>query len=72
MCSSDLCAFVENNDSLLNGYNGKGRINGRWDPTTFSSGGYEMLYIFDSDYDTNVASYKTSNLFTQQSTFDIM
>jgi len=66
------CAFVENNDSLLNGYDGKGRINGRWDPTTFSSGGYEMLYIFDSDYDTSVASYKTSNLFTQQSTFDIM
>ena len=66
------CAFVENNDSLLNGYDGKGRINGRWDPTTFTSGGFEMLYIFDSDYDTNVASYKTSNLFTQQSTFDIM
>jgi len=66
------CAFVENNDSLLNGYDGKGRINGRWDPTTFTSGGFEMLYIFDSDYDTNVTSYKTSNLFTQQSTFDIM
>ncbi len=69
------CAFVENNDSLYNSvgqFLGKGRINGRWDPTSNSSGGFEMLYIFDTDYDTNVASYKTSNLFTQQSTFDIM
>jgi len=69
------CAFVENNDPLF-GWNeeflGKGRINGKWDPTTFRSGGYEMLYIFESDYDTNVSLYKTSNLFTQQSTFDIM
>ena len=69
------CAFVENNDSLFGWdeeFLGKGRINGKWDPTTYTSGGYEMLYIFESDYDTNVSLYKTANLFTQQSTFDIM
>jgi len=69
------CAFVENNDSLYNSngqFIGKGRINGKWDPTTYKSGGYEMLYIFESEYDTNVSNYKTSNLFTQQNTFDIM
>ena len=69
------CAFVENNDSLYNSngqFIGKGRINGKWDPTTHKSGGFEILYIFESDYDTNSITYKTSNLFTQQSTFDIM
>jgi len=36
------------------------------------SGGYEILYIMESSYDPNVASYTTMNLFTQQSQFDIM
>ena len=69
------CAFVENNDSLYNSngqFLGKGRINGKWDPTTHSSGGFEILYIFNSDYDTNAASYKSTNLYTFQSMFDIM
>ena len=57
------CAFLENNDSLYSswatGHNflGKGRINGKWDPTTHMSGGYEILYIFESNYDTNITSY---------------
>ena len=69
------CAFLENNDSLynLNGhFLGKGRINGKWDPTTHMSGGFEVLYIMESSYDTNVANYKTKNLSMQQSQFDIM
>jgi hypothetical protein len=72
------CAFLENNDSLYSSWGsghqflGRGRINGKWDPTTHSSGGFEILYIFESSYDTNKANYKSSNLFTQQSTFDIM
>ena len=36
------------------------------------SGGFEILYIMESDYDTNIVNYKTMNLSTQQSSFDIM
>ena len=69
------CAVLEKNNSLCGRdekYLGKGEINGKWDPTTHMSGGFEILYIFESSYDTNVTYYKSSNLFTQQSTFDIM
>ena len=75
------CAFIENNDSLYSSwvtghqFLGKGRINGKWDPTTHMSGGYEVLYIMESSYDTNgviANNYKTKNLSTQQSQFDIM
>jgi hypothetical protein len=69
------CAFLENNDSLYNSngvFLGKGRINGKWDPTTHSSGGFEVLYIFESGYDTNLSNYKTDNLYMFQSVFDIM
>lgn len=76
------CAFLENNDSLVITKNlggqiildtiGRGLIDGKWDPTTFKSGGFEILYIFRSSYDTNMTDYKTKNLRVNQSQFDIM
>ncbi|MFC2092640.1 hypothetical protein ACFLSV_01955 [Bacteroidota bacterium] len=69
------CVFLENNDSLFSWsekYLGRGEINGKWDPTTHMSGGFEVLYIMESNYDTNKVDYKMKNLMTQQSQFDIM
>ncbi|MDZ4710896.1 MAG: hypothetical protein SGI89_01060 [bacterium] len=73
------CAFLETNDSLFATVNGqrvevgKGKIDGKWDPTTFKTGGLEHLYIFNSDYSDSANSfYTTKNLRTQQNTFDIM
>lgn len=73
------CAFVENNDSLYRKVNGqkfeigKGKINGKWDPTTFKSGGVEILYIFASDYSpVENTFYTTKNLRTNQALIDIM
>ncbi len=38
-------AFAENNDTIP-----RGLVNGRWDPTSDSTGSYEILYIFNSNY----------------------
>lgn len=47
--------------------------NGRWEPTTDSSGGKDVLYIFGSDYDPSPNTFYTSkNLFLQQQLVDIM
>jgi hypothetical protein len=46
-------AFVETNDSLYDSqrkYLGRGNINGKWDPTTASNGGGEILYILGRSY----------------------
>jgi hypothetical protein len=66
-------AFTETNDSLyINGVLvGRGKIDGKWEPTSFKSGGFEMLYIFDSDYDPNSSFYPARNLFINQTQFDI-
>ncbi|HTX18205.1 MAG TPA: T9SS type A sorting domain-containing protein [Bacteroidota bacterium] len=45
--------FVENNDTLYaadGSFVGKGRIDGKWDPTTAANGGGELLLFFKSDY----------------------
>lgn len=76
------CAFLENNDSLVSqrivggqiiiDTIGRGRVDGRWEPVASPSGGFEVLYIFNSSYDTNVTNYKTKNLRINQAQFDIM
>ncbi|MEO6693982.1 MAG: hypothetical protein ABIO41_02145 [Ignavibacteria bacterium] len=76
------CAFLENNDTLVvqrivGGQTftdtiGKGFVDGRWEPTIAANGGLEILYIFNSSYDTSVTEYKAKNLRLQQNQFDIM
>jgi hypothetical protein len=45
----------------------------KWEPTTDSTGGREILYIFNSDYNpAPVPPYSTANLYLQQATVDIM
>lgn len=64
-------AIVEKNDSLwskqrLGGeifYRGRGRVDGKWDPTVATLGGSELLFIFKSTYsDTAQEFYKNLNL----------
>ncbi len=38
-------AFVENNDTIP-----RGLVNGKWDPTSDSTGSNELIYIFNSTY----------------------
>jgi hypothetical protein len=46
---------------------------GKWEPTTDSSGGKDVLYIFGSDYDPNPNSFYTlKNLLLNQPQVDIM
>ena len=50
--------FVEWNDSLYSNttpkkYLGRGKIDGKWDPTIFNDGGKELLVIFNSSYSPN-------------------
>lgn len=76
------CAFVENNDSLVIFRTagsqtmidtvGRGWVDGKWYPTTYNGGGFELLYVFSSDYDTSIANYKSRNLRINQAQFDIM
>jgi hypothetical protein len=50
-----------------------GSQNSKWEPTTDSSGGKDMLYIFASDYDPNPNNFYTSkNLLLNQAQVDIM
>lgn len=80
-------AFLEWNDTLKSkttgAYVGKGNINGKWDPTTYSDGAKELLYIFSSTYDANDTNIyrqskllpndptKTIDLLAQQDSLDI-
>jgi hypothetical protein len=68
-------AIVENNDSLWKAdgtYFGKGKIDGKWFPTTHSTGGKELLYIFSSSYSEAPDSFYTNrNLYYNQHEFDI-
>jgi hypothetical protein len=57
------CAFVEYPD---------GSQDNKWEPTTDTLGGKDLLYIFGSDYGTNPFSYETRNLYTQSTLVDIM
>jgi hypothetical protein len=62
--------FLENNDSLYSksgAFLGLGRINGKWDPTTASSGGDEALYIFASNYAETENPLYTVNIYAQDS-----
>jgi hypothetical protein len=60
------CAFLERRDSLY-------QDDGQWNPSVDSTGGYNILYIFNSNYgDPNWdAYYKTRNLYVS-TTIDIM
>jgi hypothetical protein len=56
--------FLEKNDSLRgsNGiFIGKGKIDGKWDPTHAPSGASEILFIFNSNYSTDTLSQYTRN-----------
>ncbi|MHB1049397.1 MAG: FlgD immunoglobulin-like domain containing protein [Bacteroidota bacterium] len=56
--------FLEKNDSLRgpNGvYIGKGKVDGKWDPTHAPSGASELLFIFNSNYSTDTLSQYTRN-----------
>lgn len=73
-------AFVENNDSLWSKpdasgfrvFKGRGRIDGKWDPTSALVGGEEYLVIFKSTYsDTPRDEYTNVNL-ARLSKTDIM
>lgn len=74
-------AFVEHNDSLWSKprspgeertYRGRGRIDGKWDPTVATLGGREILFIFKSTYsDTVQERYKNFNLGHYEN-FDVM
>jgi hypothetical protein len=73
-------AFVEKNDSLWSSpsssanrtYRGRGRIDGKWDPTIATLGGSEYLFIFKSAYsDTAQEFYKNLELEHYENT-DVM
>jgi hypothetical protein len=61
-------AFVEKNDSLWsksvfseNGaYRGRGKIDGKWDPTSATLGGSEYLFIFKSTYSDTAKDFYTN------------
>jgi len=60
------CAFVESADR-------SGQFTGQWNPSTDSLGNKLLLYVFYSNYDTNITTpYKNRNLVILQSQFDIM
>ena len=82
-------AFLEWNDSLYEKgitpkkYIGKGSVDGKWDPTTYTDGGKELLYIFSTTYDANDTNIyrqskllpndptKTIDLLSQQDSLDV-
>jgi len=60
------CAFLEFSDSTVT-------PDGKWEPTTDSTGGKDILYIFASDYDPNPSSFYTAkNLLLNQPQIDVM
>ncbi len=67
------CAFIEKNSPRP-----EGLVDGKWLPTSDSSGGGERLYIFNSTYSTdNIALYTnltttSQTLLTRQQFLDIM
>ncbi|MDA0986464.1 MAG: hypothetical protein O3A55_02520 [Bacteroidetes bacterium] len=65
-------AFMEWNDSVYTNttpktYVGRGSIDGKWDPTTYTDGAKEYLVIFNSDYNPNSTFYKNSKNDSTQS-----
>lgn len=60
--------FLENNDSLYSAtgeFRGRGKIDGKWEPTYGVNGGREVVYIFASDYSaTEDTTYTISPLGT--------
>lgn len=67
------CAFLENNDTMP-----RGRVDGKWMPTSDTLGSGERLYIFGSTYSdadltqyTSLTAFATS-LYTRQAFLDIM
>jgi hypothetical protein len=73
-------AIVEKNDSLwsrpLTGdqkvYRGRGRIDGKWDPTVAGNGGAEFLFIFKSTYSDTSKEYYTNADLTLYEKTDVM
>jgi hypothetical protein len=67
------CAFLELNDTMP-----RGKVDGKWMPSSDSTGSGERLYIFNSTYsDADVAPYATyttgvNNLLFRQATTDIL
>jgi len=67
------CAFVEKNDTMP-----RGRVDGKWMPTSDSLSGGERLYIFNSEYTTadltQYTNLKTTaqNLLTRQGQTDVL
>lgn len=60
------CAFLEFSDSTVT-------PDGKWEPTTDSTGGKDILYIFASDYDPAPSSFYTAkNLLLNQPQIDVM
>ncbi len=68
-------AIVERNDTLYRStseYVGKGKIDGKWFPTTHPVGGSEFLYIFSSTYSEIADTFYTKrNLSDYHEQFDI-
>jgi hypothetical protein len=61
------CAFLEFPDSV------HGQPDGKWDPTADSLGGKEILYIFNSTYNSAPQTFYTSkNLLLNQSQTDLL
>lgn len=59
-------AFLEFEDSTIT-------ADGKWEPTTDSTGGKDVVYIFASDYDPNPNSFYTNkNLLLNQPQIDVM
>ncbi len=60
------CAFLEFSEPNIT-------PDGKWEPTTDSTGGKDILYIFGSNYDPNPDSFYTSkNLLLNQQQIDVM
>ncbi len=56
--------FLEKNDTLFSvagEYRGAGHVNGKWHPTIHPTGGYELLFIFSSDYSADTLPRYTRN-----------
>jgi hypothetical protein len=73
-------AFVEKNDSLWSApsssvtrtYRGRGRIDGKWDPTTAILGGSEYLFILKSTYSDTAKEFYKNLDFGHYENVDVM
>jgi hypothetical protein len=67
--------FLENNDTLKladGTFVGKGKIDGKWEPTSNVNAGDEALYIFESTYSTTEDPRYNRDLLGQMDSLDIM